>query len=138
MLMVVKNRYASLVAAARAARRKAYSPYSGIKIGAAVLASDGRIFSGCNVENVSYGLSLCAERVAIFSAVTAGARRVKAIAVAGQSEDYTRPCGACRQVMVEFNPSMLVLRRGEDGFAEDVRADELLPRHFRPAELSSK
>ena len=138
MRMAAKDRHASLIAAAMAARRKAYSPYSGVKIGAAVLTSDGRIFSGCNIENASYGLSLCAERTAIFTAVAAGARRIKAIAVAGQSEEYTRPCGACRQVIVEFNPSMLVLRRGEDGFAEDVKAEKLLPRRFNPAELSSK
>lgn len=138
MRMAAKNRYASLVAAAMAARRKAYSPYSGVKIGAAVLTSDGRIFSGCNIENASYGLSLCAERTAIFNAVAAGARKIKAIAVVGKSEQFTRPCGACRQVMAEFNPSMLVLRRGENGFAEDVRAEKLLPEPFNPAELSKK
>jgi cytidine deaminase len=136
--MAAKNRYPSLVSAARAARRNAYSPYSGVKIGAAVLTSGGKIFSGCNVENASYGLSCCAERTAIFSAVAQGARKIQAIAVAGKSDEFTRPCGACRQVMVEFNPSMLVLRRGDDGFAEDVKAEDLLPRHFNPAELADK
>jgi len=136
--MVAKNRYSSLVSAARAARRKAYSPYSGVKIGAAVLTSDGRIYSGCNVENASYGLSCCAERIAIFTAVAQGARRIKAIAIAGKSDEFTRPCGACRQVMVEFNPSVLVLRRGDDGFAEDVKAEDLLPLHFNPDELTNK
>ena len=138
MRMAAKNRYPTLVAAARAARRKAYSPYSGVKIGAAVLTSDGRIFSGCNIENASYGLSCCAERTAIFNAVAAGARRIKAIAVAGESEEFTRPCGACRQVMVEFSPSMLVLMRGGNGFVEDVKAEKLLPKHFNPVELSNK
>jgi cytidine deaminase len=136
--MAPKTRYPSLVSAARAARRKAYSPYSGVKIGAAVLTSDGRVFSGCNIENASYGLSCCAERTAIFSAVAQGSRRIKAIAVVGASDEFTRPCGACRQVMVEFNPSMLILRRGDDGFVEDVRAEDLLPRHFNPADLTKE
>lgn len=136
--MPAKNRYTSLVAAARAARKRAYSPYSGVRIGAAVLTSDGKVFAGCNIENSSYGLSCCAERTAIFNAVADGARKIEAIAVSGKTEEFTRPCGACRQVMVEFNPSMLVLRRGDDGFAEDITAKKLLPRHFNPSELSKK
>ena len=124
--------------AARKARSHAYSPYSGVKIGAAVLSSDGRVFTGANIENSSYGLSCCAERTAIFKAVSEGARRLVAIAVVGKSEQFTRPCGACRQVMVEFNPRMRVLRRGGDGFAADETAESLLPRHFNPPELSGK
>jgi cytidine deaminase len=125
-----------LVEAARRARAHAYSPYSGVKIGAAVLTSDGEVFSGSNVENVSYGLSCCAERTAIFKAVSEGKRDIVAIAVVGKSEDFTKPCGACRQVMVEFNPRMKVLRRGTDGFSEDGTAESLLPAHFNPPELS--
>ena len=136
--MTEKERLRPLVDAAKKARSRAYSPYSGVKIGAAVLASDGRIFSGANVENSSYGLSCCAERTAIFRAVSEGAKDLVAIAVVGKSEGFTRPCGACRQVMVEFNPRMKVLRRGVDGFAADEVAGSLLPRHFNPPELLEK
>jgi len=131
-----KERLSRLVEAARRARAHAYSPYSGVKIGAAVLTSEGEVFSGSNVENASYGLSCCAERTAIFKAVSEGKRDIVAIAVVGKSEDFTKPCGACRQVMVEFNPRMKVLRRGIDGFSEDGTAESLLPAHFNPPELS--
>lgn len=124
--------------AAKKARAHAYSPYSGVRIGAAVLTSDGLIFTGANVENASYGLSCCAERTAMFNAVSQGARRLVALAVVGKSEGFTSPCGACRQVMVEFNPKMKVLRRGLDGFAQDSTAESLLPSRFGPAELSKK
>ena len=134
--MARRGRYDHLVAAARTARTHAYSPYSGVKIGAAVLASDGSVYTGCNIENASYGLSCCAERTAIFKAVSEGARRITAIAVVGKSDEFTTPCGACRQVMVEFNPGMKVLRRGTDGFSEDTTAESLLPGHFKPDELS--
>ena len=123
-----------MVRAAKRARANAYSPYSGVRIGAAVLASDGAIFSGANVENASYGLSCCAERIAIFRAVSEGAKKLVAVAVVGRSEVYTRPCGACRQVMVEFNPKMKVLRRGDDGFSEDTTAESLQPSLFKPPE----
>lgn len=136
--MAAKSQDASLVAAARAARKKAYSPYSGVKIGAAVLTRDGEIFSGCNIENASYGLSCCAERTAIFNAVASGHRGIRSMAVVGKSQEFTSPCGACRQVMVEFNPRMRVLRRGDDGFSENVTAEDLLPSHFKPAELSNR
>jgi cytidine deaminase len=127
-----------MVAAAAKARRHAYSPYSGVKIGAAVLTSGGRIFTGANIENSSYGLSCCAERTAIFKAVSEGSRRILAIAIVGNSDEFTRPCGACRQVMVEFNPKMKVLRRGEDGFSEDLTAEDLLPFRFSPEGLSRR
>jgi cytidine deaminase len=133
-----KEKFGPLVEAAKRARSHAYSPYSGVKIGAAVLTSDGSIFAGANVENASYGLACCAERTAIFKAVSEGKRKIVAIAVVGKSEGFTRPCGACRQVMVEFNPRMKVLRRGIDGFAEDESAAELLPSRFGPAGLARK
>ncbi len=126
----------ALVKAAALARRKAYSPYSGVKVGAAVSTSKGKVFTGCNVENSSFGLSCCAERVAIFKAVSEGASDIVAIAVVGDSEDFTSPCGACRQVMVEHNPKMVVLRRGDDGFSSDTTAEALLPSRFAPEELS--
>jgi cytidine deaminase len=133
-----KEKLRSLVEAAKKARVNAYSPYSGVKIGAAVLTSDGRVYSGANIENASYGLACCAERTAIFKAVSEGNRDIVALAVVGKSKDFTKPCGACRQVMVEFNPKMKVLRRGLDGFAEDGTAGSLLPDHFKLPELSKK
>lgn len=120
---------------AKLARNRAYSPYSRVKIGAAVLTSGGKVYTGSNVENASYGLSCCAERTALFKAVSEGHRDIVAIAVVGKSEDFTKPCGACRQVMVEFNPKMKVLRRGLDGFSADTTAEDLLPAAFNPPEL---
>jgi len=132
------DRSKPLVEAAALARKNAYSPYSGVKIGAAVLTKKGRVYSGCNVENSSYGLSCCAERTAIFNAVSEGHRDIEAIAVVGESEEFTSPCGACRQVMIEFNPRMKVFRRGADGYSEDTTAGELLPSHFNPEGLSRR
>ncbi|MDG6920118.1 MAG: cytidine deaminase [Nitrososphaerota archaeon] len=135
---MAKKELTALVDAARKARENAYSPYSGVKIGAAVLTSDGSVYTGANIENVSYGLSCCAERTAIFKAVSEGKVKILAIAVVGKSEQFTRPCGACRQVMVEFNPAMTVMMRGTDGFAEDAAAESLLPASFNPPELSKR
>lgn len=133
--MAGESKLESLVDAAKRARSRAYAPYSGVKIGAAVLDSDGAIYVGANIENSSYGLSLCAERTAVFKAVSEGAKRLVAMAVVGDSEEFTRPCGACRQVMVEFNPKMKVLRRGLDGFSSESTAEGLLPSYFSPAGL---
>ena len=136
--MVGKTEIRSLADAARKARLRAYSPYSGVKIGAAVLTAGGEVFTGANVENASYGLALCAERTAIFKAVSEGKRRIVAIAVVGESEEFTKPCGACRQVMVEFNPKMKVYRRALNGFSSEGTAESLLPERFDPPELSKK
>ena len=136
--LVGEQKLRALVEAAKKARLNAYSPYSGVKIGAAVLTSGGAIYSGSNIENASYGLSCCAERTAIFKAVSEGSKGIVAIAIVGKSEDFTKPCGACRQVMGECNPKMKVLRRGVDGFSEESTAGSLLPSHFKPPELSKK
>ena len=136
--MAGRRKFDSLVEAARKARAHAYSPYSGVRIGAAVLTAGGGVYTGANIENSSYGLSCCAERAAIFKAVSEGERKIVAIAVVGKSEEFTRPCGACRQVMVEFNPRMKVLRRGTDGFSGDATAESLLPAPFNPRELARK
>lgn len=136
--MANTRRLNRLVLVAREARRNAYAPYSRVKIGAAVLTAKGQVFTGCNVENASYGLSCCAERTALFKAVSEGHRDIVAIAVVGKSADFTRPCGACRQVMVEYNPKMKVLRRGIDGFKADTTVDKLLPSAFSPPELSRR
>ncbi len=136
--MPSRQRLSELVLEARRAREKAYSPYSRVKIGAAVLTSKGRVFTGCNIENASYGISCCAERTAIFKAVSEGHLDLVAIAIVGKSAEFTKPCGACRQVMVEYNPRMKVLQRSLDGFTADSTADVLLPAAFSPSELSRR
>jgi cytidine deaminase len=105
----------SLVSKAWEARLNAYAPYSQFHVGAALLAADGRVFTGANVENASLGLSMCAERVALGAAAAAGARSIKAIAVAGVDDEGVVPCGACRQVLSEFSPQMLIIRCRPDG-----------------------
>ena len=123
----------SLRTAARTARARAYAPYSNYHVGAAVLTDSRQIVSGCNVENASYGLTTCAERVAIGAAVANGHRRL--IAVCISLTDVAMPCGACRQVLYEFNPEMLVLlddiSRGDDVVPEVVSLADLFPRAFR-------
>ncbi len=121
-----------LAEAALAARRLAYAPYSRFKVGAALLTVDGERFSGCNVENASYGLTMCAERTAIFSAVAhSGADnvRIRAIAVTTPDDVACSPCGACRQVIWEFGPNAMVLFRAQEGWKE-MPIRDLLPEGF--------
>ncbi|MCA9146125.1 MAG: cytidine deaminase [Planctomycetaceae bacterium] len=120
-----------LIDAAVAARQQAYAPYSKFSVGAAVLAENGQIFIGCNVENASYGLTNCAERTAIFAAVAAGQTRFLAMAVA--TEGGYSPCGACRQVLAEFCDDLpiLIVDTRSDRQVEQVSLAELLPRRFR-------
>lgn len=123
-----------LRAAARTARERAYAPYSKFATGAAVETADGRRFSGANVENVSYGLSICAERAAVFAAVLAGARDLAAVAVTGPDGLTTTPCGACRQVLAEFGaPGVPVTYARADGSWSDTTLGELLPVAFDAA-----
>ncbi len=119
-----------LLLAARAAAKNAYAPFSKLKVGAAVLTAEGRIFSGCNIENSSFGLTVCAERVAILKAVSAGQREVRALLVYADTPKLTPPCGACLQVINEFseNPE-IVLSNGRS--TETYRLRELLPLGFR-------
>ena len=120
-----------LLAAAQEARERAYAPYSKFTVGAALETTDGTIVAAPNVENASYGLTMCAERNAIARAVAEGHREFRAIAVAGPEGALTAPCGACRQVIAEFHPGMPVLFTGPDGVVETT-IDELLPHSFGP------
>jgi cytidine deaminase len=120
-----------LIAAAETAMERAYALYSNFFVGAALLAESGATYTGCNVENASYGLTICAERNAIFAGVAAeGPKfRIRAIAVANKACIACSPCGACRQVIHEFGPEAAVIFRGSDGYVE-ARAKELLPAGF--------
>ena len=120
---------ADLLAAATAARERAYAPYSRFSVGAALACDDGTIVAGCNVENASYGMTMCAERTAIFAAVASGRTRFRAIAVAGPPGVTTPPCGACRQVLAEFGRDLRVLYTTIDGH-EATTVDALLPATF--------
>jgi cytidine deaminase len=122
-----------LVAAAARARDHAYAPYSHFAVGAAVRAADGAIYSGCNVENASFGLTVCAERNAVANAVARGATRIIAVAVV--TENGALPCGACRQVLSEFNPDMLVLVVDAAGKRRSYRLGDILPEAFGPRQL---
>lgn len=117
-------------------RARAHSPYSRIQVGAALRARDGRVFTGCNVENASYGLTLCAERSAIVKAVSEGAREFTAIAITTSLERMMMPCGACRQVLAEFAPTLRVIVVGHDGGRVETTLAKLLPDAFGPLDLS--
>jgi cytidine deaminase len=119
-----------LVAAAQRAAASAYAPYSKFRVGAAVLDDNGRMYSGANVENSSYGLTICAERAAVFAAVAAGCRRIKAVAVFARTPRLTPPCGACLQVISEFGPdAVILLSNGRR--TDEHRLRDLLPLGFR-------
>jgi len=113
---------------ARAAMKRAYAPYSHFRVGAAILLADGRCFTGCNVENASYGLTICAERCAVFAAVTASPRKpeILAVAVVNHRGAPCSPCGACRQVLAEFGPRATVWYLGADGLVVQRSMQELL------------
>ncbi|MBI4829149.1 MAG: cytidine deaminase [Nitrospinae bacterium] len=125
-----------LLALAREAMTRAYAPYSRFSVGAAVEAQDGSVFTGANVENASYGLTMCAERVALFTAVAAGKRRLTRIAVVSSNGGATYPCGACRQALHEFSHELEVIVDDGKGGAEITTLSGLLPKAFGPADLA--
>jgi len=120
-----------LINAAMAARERAYAPYSKYKVGAAILTRDGRYYTGCNIENASYSLTCCAERVALFKAVSGGERHFVAIAVTAGTEEYCVPCGACRQALVEFGGEIKVFMANKEGAYKVSTVAELLPAAFK-------
>lgn len=115
---------------ALAARKHAHAPYSNFKVGAALEDASGRIYTGCNVENATYGLTICAERVAVFKAVSEGAREFTRIAVAADTGVLTPPCGACRQILWEFCGDIEVILVNLEGRMESLRLKDLYPRPF--------
>jgi cytidine deaminase len=131
--MITEQEIQDLVTAAAAVRTRAYVPYSGYAVGAALLAADGQVFTGCNVENASYSLTVCAERNAVFQAVAHGERSIQAVAVV--TENGVTPCGACRQVLAEFNPEMMVIVADVVGNRRIYALSELLPDAFGPQDL---
>lgn len=119
-----------LVSEAKKAMEYAYSPYSGFKVGAALLTGDGQVFTGCNVENASYGGTICAERCAAVKAVSSGCKSFLRLAIVSSSDDYTYPCGICRQFLSEFNSDLVIVLSNKQGEIKEVILKELLPRAF--------
>ena len=122
------------------AKEHAYVPYSHFRVGAALLTADGKIYTGCNIENAAYTPTNCAERTAFFKAVSEGERDFTAIAISGDADDYLYPCGVCRQVMMEFcDPKRFrVILGTKDGVAQVYTLEELLPCGFGPEHLSAQ
>jgi cytidine deaminase len=119
-----------LIASALLVRENAHAPFSNFKVGAAVQTDDGRIFTGCNVENATYGLTICAERNAIFKAISEGARKFNRVAVVADTENLTPPCGACRQILWEFCGDVEIVLSNLAGKTEQMRLGTLFPRAF--------
>jgi cytidine deaminase len=125
-----------LLDAALAVRKNAHAPFSKFKVGAAIEEADGRIFTGCNVENATYGLTVCAERVAVFKAISEGARKFTHIAVAADTDVLTPPCGACRQILWEFCGDAELTLVNLQGKTESFRLKDIFPRPFDASFLS--
>jgi cytidine deaminase len=124
-----------LITAAKQARENAHAPYSNFRVGAALRATSGRIFGGCNVENATYGLTVCAERVAIFKAISEGERGFDAISVVTDADMLTPPCGACRQLIWEFCGDVPVILANLKGTIEVLRMKDLFPKPFDSSNL---
>jgi cytidine deaminase len=119
-----------LIEAAKRVRENSYAPFSNFRVGAALETDDGEIIAGCNVESASYGLTVCAERVAIWKAISEGKRKIKHIAVVADTEELTPPCGVCRQIIWEFGGDIPVVMANLKGKVETVQMKDLLPRAF--------
>jgi len=135
--MVSDTKLAELRAEARRAMERAYAPYSGFRVGAAVEAGDGSVYPGCNVENASFSVTMCAERVAIGAAVAGGGRTLRRVYVCSTSDEPVPPCGVCRQALAEFGPDLEVVSEGSHGRVQRWNLGELLPEQFRLEEHAS-
>lgn len=135
--MVDQAQLARMIQHAQEACRYAYSPYSKFSVGAAVLAENGQIFSGCNVENASYGLTICAERNAVFQMIARSQRRIEAVVIYTRTPEPATPCGACRQVLNEFGPRAKVISVCDGPDRIETTLDQLLPSAFGPNHLHS-
>jgi len=132
-------KHGELVKLALKAKEFAYAPYSKFKVGAAILTDDGEVFTGCNIENSSYSLTICAERVAIFKAYSTGKRKFKSIAIVSDAKNYTSPCGACRQVLMDLAGEELeVILTNSKGRKKILKLKELLPLPFSSKDLKTK
>jgi len=132
MNMVTPEKKENLIHAAQEARESAYAPYSHFKVGAAILAGSGEIYQGCNVENASLGLTICAERNALAHAVVCREQSFSAISIVTDAPHPTSPCGACRQVLSEFSPELIVIMQTTGGEELILSLDKLLPHRFGP------
>ena len=126
-----------LISKALEAKKLAYAPYSNFPVGAALMTSSGKIFTGCNVELASYGGTICAERTAIVKAISEGARDIKAICCVADTEDFCTPCGICRQFIYEFGPEIEVIMANKKGEFCSASISELLPKAFGPGDLKN-
>jgi cytidine deaminase len=126
----VLKKWDALVGAAIAARERAYAPFSRFRVGAAIEDEDGRVFTGCNVENATYGLTMCAERVAVFKAVSEGAGKLKHVVVVADTDTLTPPCGACRQILWEFAGDAELILANLSGQQESLSLKSNFPRPF--------
>lgn len=120
-----------LINLAKSAYKNSHSPYSKTKVGAVLVTSKGKIYLGCNIENASYGLSICAERAALYNAVSCGEKNFVKIAISSNKKREFSPCGACRQVLAEFNPKIEVIWQNAKGKMQTAKLTKLLPKHFR-------
>lgn len=131
----LSSQYKKLISSAQNAKRHSYSPYSNFPVGAALLTTRGRIYTGCNIENSSYGLTICAERTAMFKAASEGERKFRAIAIVADSKNFTPPCGACRQVLIELAPNIDCVMNNGQNKQRVLKLKDLLPHPFHPKNL---
>ncbi|SRR5260221_11776039 len=123
-------KHTTLIKKAQAAKKHSHSPYSKFRVGAALLTDSGKVFTGCNIENSSFSLTICAERTAIFKAISEGSRKFNALAIVSDSDDFIPPCGACRQVILDFAPAIDVILTNAKGKMLVLKAGALLPHPF--------
>jgi cytidine deaminase len=132
------DNYSDLLKHARAAQKRSHSPYSRFRVGSALLTAGGKIYKGCNIEVSSYGLTICAERTAVFKAISEGEKRFKAIAIVSDERGFISPCGACRQVIMDLAGDIDIVMSNGTGELKVLKMSELLPHPFGPKDLLKK